>query len=135
MLATLVLWPIAWAVRWHYGHKLDLTFGERLLRFGVRIVFFLDLVFVAAFLILLTYGMSHLEILGSQGVKWFYLVQAIGVIGAIGTIVALLNAVFSLKSKRRRIWGKLASMVMLLACLGLLWFSFAGNLLHFTSRY
>jgi CubicO group peptidase (beta-lactamase class C family) len=135
MLATLVLWPIAWAVRWHYGHKLDLTFGERLLRFGVRIVFFLDLVFVAAFLILLTYGMSHLEILGSQGGQWCYLVQAIGVIGAIGTIVALLNAVFSLKSKRRRIWGKLASMVMLIACLGLLWFSFAGNLLHFTSRY
>lgn len=135
MLATLILWPVAWLVRWHYGHKLELTLSERLLRFGVRIVFLLDLVFVAAFLLLLTYGFTHLEILSSQGTKWFYLVQTIGVIGAIGTIVALLNAVFSWKSKRKRIAGKLASTIMLLACLGLLWFSFAGNLLHFTSTY
>jgi hypothetical protein len=135
MLLTLILWPIGWIVRRHYGHKLELTAAERLLRFGVRIVFILDLVFIAAFLLLLTYGFTHLEILSSQGVKWFYLVQAIGVVGAIGTLVALLNAVFSLKSKRKRIWGKLASMIMLLACLGLLWFSFAGNLLHFTSNY
>lgn len=135
MLATLILWPIAWLVRRYYGHSLELTFGERLLRWGVRIVFLLDLVFVAAFLALLTYGLTHLEILSSQGTKWFYLVQAIGVVGAIGTIVALLNAVFSWKSKRRRIGGKLASTIMLLACLGLLWFSFAGNLLHFSSTY
>ena len=135
MLATLILWPIAWFVRRRYGHRLELTFGERLLRLGVRIVFLLDLIFVAAFLLLLTYGLTHLEILSSQGTKWFYLVQTIGVIGAIGTIVALLNAVFSWKSNRKRIWGKLASTIMLLACLGLLWFSFAGNLLHFTSAY
>jgi CubicO group peptidase (beta-lactamase class C family) len=135
MLATLILWPIGWLVRWHYGHKLELTSGERLLRLGVRIVFILDLVFVAAFLLLLTYGFTHLEILSSQGTKWFYLVQIIGLVGAIGTIVAVLNTIFSWKSKRRRIGGKLASAIMLLACLGLLWFSFAGNLLHFTAAY
>jgi hypothetical protein len=135
MLATLILWPIGWLVRRHYGHRLELTFGEQLLRLGVRIVFLLDVIFVAAFLLLLTYGFTHLEILGSQGTKWFYLVQTIGVIGAIGTLVVLLNAVFSWKSKRKRIWGKLGSTIMLLACLGLLWFSFAGNLLHFTSTY
>jgi hypothetical protein len=135
MLATLVLWPVAWFVRRHYGHNLELTFAERLLRWGVRIVFLLDLIFIAAFLGLLTYGMTHLEILSSQGTKWFYLVQAIGVVGAIGTLVALLNTVFAWKSRRKRIWGKLASTVMLFACLGLLWFSFAGNLLHFTSMY
>ena len=135
MLVTLLLWPIAWLVRRHYGHKLELTRGERLLRLGVRLVFLLDLIFVAAFLILLSYGLTHLEILSSQGTKWFYLVQTIGVIGAAGTIIVLLNAVFSWKSKRKRIWGKLASTIMLLACFGLLWFSFAGNLLRFTSTY
>lgn len=135
MLATLILWPVAWFVRRHYGHRLELTSAERLLRWGVRLVFLVDLIFVAAFLLLLTYGLENLEILSSQGTKWFYLVQTIGVIGAIGTIVALLNAVFSWKSKRKRIWGKLASTLMLFACLGLLWFSFAGNLLRFSSSY
>ena len=135
MLTTLILWPVAWAVRRHYGHKLELTTRERLLRLGVRIVFLLDLVFVAAFLLLLTYGMDHLEILSSEGTKWFYLVQTIGLVGAIGTIIALLNAVFSWKSSRKRIWGKSGATIMLFACLGLLWFSLAGNLLHFTSTY
>ena len=134
MVATLILWPIAWVVRRHYGHRLELSPVERLLRFGVRIVFLLDVIFIAAFLLLLTYGFTHLEILSSQGIKWFYLVQTIGLVGAIGTIVVLLNAGLAWISKRR-IYGKLAATIMLFACLGLLWFSFAGNLLHFTSTY
>jgi CubicO group peptidase (beta-lactamase class C family) len=135
MLLTLILWPITWFVRRHFGSKLDLTPGERLLRLGVRIVFLLDLIFIASLLGLLTYGLSHLEIFSSQGTKWFYLVQIVGVVGALGTLVALLNALFSWKSKQRRIWGKLGATIMLLACLGVLWFSLAGNLLHFTSAY
>jgi len=135
MLLTLILWPVAWFVRRHFGSRLDLTPGERLLRLGVRIVFLLDLIFIASFVGLLTYGLSHLEVFSSQGTKWFYLVQIVGVIGAIGTLVALLNALFSWKSKRKRIWGKLGATIMLLACLGVLWFSVAGNLLHFTSAY
>jgi len=135
MLLTLILWPVAWFVRRHFGSRLDLTPGERLLRLGVRIVFLLDLIFIASFVGLLTYGLSHLEVFSSQGTKWFYLAQIVGVLGAIGTLVVLLNAVLSWKSKRNRIWGKLGATIMLLACLGVLWFSFAGNLLHFTSHY
>jgi CubicO group peptidase (beta-lactamase class C family) len=135
MLLTLILWPVNWFVRRHFGSRLELTPGERFLRLGVRIVFLLDLIFIASLLGLLTYGLNHLEIFSSQGTKWFYLVQVIGVIGAIGTLVALLNALFSWKSKRKRIWGKLGATIMLLACLGVLWFSLAGNLLHFTSHY
>lgn len=135
MLLTLVLWPVAWFVRRHYGRKLELTPRERLFRLGVRLVFLLDLLFIASFFGLVTYGLTHLEIFSSQGTKWFYLVQAIGIVGALGTIVALLNALFSWTSKHRRIWGKLGATLMLLACLGLLWFSLAGNLLHFSSTY
>jgi hypothetical protein len=135
MLVTLILWPVAWFVRRHFGRKLELTVGERLLRWGVRIVFLLDLIFVASLFGLVTYGLTHLEIFSSHGTKWFYLVQLIGVVGAIGTLVALLNALLSWKSKRKRIWGKLGATIMLLACVGVLWFSFAGNLLQFSSSY
>src|SRR5690349_18426603 len=132
MLLTLVLWPVAWFVRRHYGRKLELTPRERLFRLGVRLVFLLDLLFIALFFGLVTYGLTHLEIFSSQGTKWFYLVQFIGLIGALGTIVALLNALFTWTSKNRRIWSKLGATLMLLACLGLLWFSLAGNLLRFS---
>jgi CubicO group peptidase (beta-lactamase class C family) len=135
MLLTLLLWPVAWFIRRHFERRLELPPRERWLRLGVRAVFFLDLIFIAGFLGLVTYGLSHLQILGDQGTKWFYLIQFIGLLGALGTLVALLNAVFAWKSGRRTIWGKLRATVYLLACLGLLWFSFAGNLLHFSSTY
>jgi len=135
MLVTLILWPVAWFVRRHFDRRLDLMPPEKWLRLGVRLVFILNLIFIAAFLALVTYGLTHLQILGEQGTKWFYLIQFIGVLGALGTIVALVNAVFAWMSKRRTIWGKLRATALLLACLGLLWFSFAGNLLHFSSTY
>lgn len=134
MLLTLVLAPIAWLVRRHYGHTLDLTPLERKLRVGVWIVFALNLIFVAAFVGLIMYALTHIDILSDSGNKWFYLIQAVGILGAIGTLVVLYNAINSWMSKRR-IWGKLRATVLVLACLGFLWFAFAGNLLIFSSNY
>ena len=135
MLLTLILWPVAWFVRRHFGRKLELTPKERWLRLGVRIVFLLDLIFVVSLFSLVAYGSTHLELFSDRGAKWFYLVQFIGVLGAVGTIVVLLNAVFAWMSKQRTIWARLRATVLLLACLGVLWFCFAGNLLHFSSTY
>jgi CubicO group peptidase (beta-lactamase class C family) len=135
MLLTLILWPVAWFVRRHFGRKLELEPKERWLRLGVRIVFVLDLIFVASLISLVAYGLTHLDLFSDSGTKWFYLVQFIGVLGAAGTILVLLNAVLAWRGKRKTIWGKLRATVMLLACLGVLGFCFAGNLLHFSSTY
>ena len=134
MLLTLILWPVAWGVQ-HYGGTLELTSTERLLRVLVRIVFILDLIFIAALFGLTMYGLNHLEIFSDQGTKWFRLIQIVGVLGAVGTLVVFINAVLAWISKRRGIWGKLQATIMLLACLGVLWFAFAGNLLRFSSTY
>ncbi|HEY5445888.1 MAG TPA: hypothetical protein VIJ87_15760, partial [Pyrinomonadaceae bacterium] len=101
----------------------------------VRIAFLLDIIFIASLLGLVTYGLSHLEIFSDKGTVWFHLVQVIGVLGAIGTLAALINAIIAWSGKRWSIWVKLQATIMLLACLGLLWFSFAGGLLHFSSTY
>jgi hypothetical protein len=114
---------------------LQLTSIERRLRVAVRLVFALDLLFVLAMSGLVIYGLSHLEVFTDQGSKWFYLVQGIGLLGAIGTLVVLYNAMRSWRSQGRRIWGKLQATLFLLACLGFLWFALAGRLLHFTSIY
>ncbi len=135
MLLTLILWPIGWFVRRHYGRKLELAGRERLLRVLVRIVFLLDLIFIAALFGLVTYGLTHLEIFSDRGTIWFRLIQIVGMVGAIGTLIVLLNAVLAWSSKRRSIWGKLQAAIMLLACLGVLWFALAGNLLRFSSTY
>ena len=134
MLATLILWPIVWFVRRHYGGKLELTPRERLFRILVRVVFALDLIFIAALFGLVTYGLSHLEVFSDRGTMWFYLVQIIGILGALGTLIVLAYA-FMMWTRKRSFWMKLQAFVMLLACLGVLWFAFAGNLLRFASHY
>ncbi len=135
MLLTLILWPVAWFVRRHYGRKLELSSVELLLRVVVRIVFALDLIFIAALFGLVIYGLTHLEIFSDRGSIWFRLIQIVGVLGAAGTLVAVINAGLAWISKRRSIWVKLQATIMLLACLGVLWFAVAGNLLHFSSTY
>ena len=56
MLITLILWPVAWFVR-NTTAALELTSTERLLRILVRIVFVLDLIFIAALFGLTMYGL------------------------------------------------------------------------------
>lgn len=135
MLLTLILWPVGWFVRRHYGHKLELTRTQALLRLLVRIVFALDLIFIVGLIGLILYGLTHLEVFGDRGSTWFRIIQIVGVVGAIGTLVVLANAVVAWIGKRASIWGKLQATIMLLACLGVLWFAFAGNLLRFSSTY
>jgi CubicO group peptidase (beta-lactamase class C family) len=135
MLLTLILWPVGFFVRRHYGHKLELTSRERMLRVLVRIVFALNIIFIAALFGLVTYGLTHLDIFSDRGNLWFRLIQIVGLAAAAGTLVVLMNAVLAWSGNRRSIWGKLHATIMLLACLGVLWFAFAGNLLRFSSTY
>jgi CubicO group peptidase (beta-lactamase class C family) len=135
MLLTLVLWPVGFFVRRHYGHKLGLTALERRLRIAVRIILALDIFFLAAMTGLVVYGSMHIEFLSDRGNTWFHFAQVIGVLGAIGTLVVLYNAIQTLRNREKRIWGKLQATLFVLVCLGFLWFAFAGNLLHFSSNY
>lgn len=135
MLLTLILAPIAWLVRRHYGKKLELAPKSNWLRRGVWIVFAIDLIFVVSLLGLTIYGLDHIEVFSDSGTKWFQLIQVVGIVGAIGTLVVLYNAVHAWISKDRRIWGKLQATVFALACFGFLWFAFVGNLFRITSSY
>jgi hypothetical protein len=135
MLLTLLLWPVAWFVRRHYGHKLEQTRRERRLRTAVRLVFAADLVFMVAMIGLVVYGLTHLEVFSDRGDLWFHLIQLVGVLGAIGTLAVFYNAIQAWRNREKRIWGKLQATLFVLVCLGFLWFTFAGKLLHFSSNY
>ena len=134
MFLTLIMAPIAWGVRKHYGQRLDLTPLERRLRIGVWIVFALNLIFIGAFIGLITYVMNNIDMLSDSGNKWFFLIQTIGILGGLGTLIVLYNAINAWMGKRR-IWGKLQATLLVLACFGLLWFAFVTNLFIFRSNY
>ena len=136
MLLTLLLGFVAWLVRRHYGQPLKLTPLEWRLHWAVRIVFALNLFFfimpLSGFFLFL---LKRYELFNDSGNIWIWLVQSIGVLGAIGTIVVFYNAVHAWMSKRYRIWEKLQATIFALACLGVLWLVFAGHLLSFNSNY
>jgi hypothetical protein len=135
MALTLLLTPVAWLARRHFGQKLDLTPKERWLRWGTWLVFILDLVCLIGLTSLITYALDHIEMLSDGKKIWFQLFQAIGILGAIGTLLVLYNAINAWLSSRYRIWGKLQATILAFACIGFLWFAFVANLLIFRSNY
>lgn len=135
MALTLLLWPVAALVRRHYRRPLELTPQQRRIRLAVKIVVALDILFVAGIVAIVVYGLSNIAAFNDGLNKWIYLAQFIGVLGAVGTVVVLYDAINSWLSKGRTIWYKLNATILALACIGLLWFVFVGRLLHFTSKY
>jgi hypothetical protein len=135
MLLTLPLGFVAWLVRRHYGQPLKLTTLEGRLRWAVRIVFALNLFFIVTLFGFLLFALKHLELLSDSGNIWIWLIQSIGVLCAVRTIVVFYNAFHTWTSKQYQIWGKLQATMFALACLGVLWLVFAGHLLSFNSNY
>lgn len=135
MLLTLLLGFVARLVRRHYKQPLQLTTLEGRLGWAVRIVFALNLVFIVTLSGFPIAALKHLELLSDSGNIWIWLIQSIGVLGAIGTLVVFYNAIYTWTSNRYQIWGKLQATMFTLACLGVLWLVFAGHLLSFNSNY
>ena len=135
MLLTLVLWFVAWWMRKHYGKKLELSPADWRLRVIVRIVFALNLIFIVSLLGFLTYASAHLEMFSDKGNIWIWLIQIIGLAAALGSLVVFYNAVRTWLSRNFGTWSKIQATIFALACLGVLWFIFAGHLLNFKSTY
>ncbi len=129
MALALILMPIAWIVRRRYGYHLELTQTEKWVRRFSWIVFALNVVSVIAMAGLLTYALSNIAFLGEQGKMWFWAVQIIGILGAVGTLMVAYNAFLAWTRREAGIWRKIMSTVLLLACFGFLWFAFVVNLL------
>ena len=130
---TLVCWPIAAMIRGHYHQRLELDAGYLRLRPWVRVVCAVDIAFVLIFLMVLT-G-DGINALSSKTDLKFHAIQCLGVLGALGTIIVLLASLRSWRDPHTWFWGKVWNLLLLLACLGFVWFSWHWNLLNFNLNY
>jgi CubicO group peptidase (beta-lactamase class C family) len=128
---TVLLWPIAALARRHYGYRLAMVPGELRLRRWVRVVCTLDLAFLGAYFAL----RANVEFFTSRLDPWLHLLQVLGYLGALGVVLAVLNAWWSWRSTTRRWTTRLHDTLMALACLGFVWIAYAMNLLDWTLRY
>ncbi|MGZ4844434.1 MAG: serine hydrolase domain-containing protein [Candidatus Angelobacter sp.] len=130
---TLLCWPLAAIIRGHYHQQLDLDSSYMRLRPWVRLVCAVDIAFLAIFLTVLTSAGPNA--LSSRTDFKFQAIQSLGVLGALGTVVVLLACLRSWKDAHAWFWSKAWNFLLLLACLGFVWFSYHWNLLNFNMNY
>ena len=134
-LLMLVLWPVGGLTRWHYGTKLNLTAPQCGRRRWARIVCGLDLSFLLLAVLFFTVVPRDIGMLSPRFNIWLRLIQIVGWLGVLGTVLALYNAVRAWQEKGRWLWSKVAETLIGLACLGFVWFVYAWNMLHWSLKY
>jgi CubicO group peptidase (beta-lactamase class C family) len=130
---TLVCWPLAAIIRGHYHQQLDLDPTYMRLRPWVRVVCAVDIAFLTIFLMVLS--SAGPTALSSKTDFKFHAIQSLGVLGALGTAIVLLASLRSWRDPHAWFWGKVWNLLLLLACLGFVWFSYHWNLLNFNMNY
>ncbi|HZD93710.1 MAG TPA: hypothetical protein VE133_05610, partial [Candidatus Sulfotelmatobacter sp.] len=133
MALTLICWPLAAIVRSHYHQRLELDAAYMRLRPWVRLVCAVNIAFLILFF--LTISSNSITALSSRNDLKFHVVQALGVLGAAGILVVVLAAFHSWSDSHVWFWTKVWNLLLLLASIAFVWFSFHWNLLNFNLNY
>lgn len=134
MALTLVLWPIAALARRHYGHPLVLTQKQNRMRVAVRMVCLLDLLVVLGWVLLFA-GSEGPGALNDSKDGWIIFLMVLGVVAAICTLIALVNAVRNWGEKQIWVWTRIYDVAIALACIGFTWFIWYWNFINFNLKY
>jgi len=97
---TILLWPVAAAVRWHYGHQLNLDPAMRRGRILIRIVCLMNLAFATGWIILAIRS-NDLGTFTSPLDPLLRLIQLVGWLGVGGALVACYVAFLSWAEVKR----------------------------------
>ena len=132
---TLLLWPVVYFVRRHYGRALNLSPKLRKLRVWTRVLCAVDLLFLITFATIVSLAEKYFQILSSRMDPWLHLLQIVGWIGVLGTVIMLWNAIESWRYRERGAWSKLGDTLIVLAAVGFSWFVVTWNMLHWNLTY
>jgi CubicO group peptidase (beta-lactamase class C family) len=135
LLLTLLLWPIAFLIRRHYGKTLVLTPYQRRLRLVVRLACLFDLLFLLGFVVFFIMAEKNIGLLSPRFNPLLHTIQIMGWLGVIGTLPALSNAISSWWQPARWMWSRLGDSLIGLACVGFAWFVYVWNMLDWSLRY
>jgi len=133
--ATLSLWPVAAIVRRHYQARLNLDQVQRRLRLLVKLVIALDLIFLLSLGGIVAYGIARPTILGDALDPWLRVIQMIGLLGAVGTLLIIYNSYVSWRDAAVGLWMKAYSTGLVLACFAYVWLIWKFNLLQVSLSY
>jgi CubicO group peptidase (beta-lactamase class C family) len=134
LVLTVLVWPIAAWRRRRRGTPLALSPRELSIYRIARVVALIDVVFLLGWMGIVSAGSADLAAYDGRLDTWFYVLHALGLIGAVGAIVALWNGWLAVAGKRG--WKATTWNVGLAAsCVAVTWFAFAFHLIRFSLKY
>lgn len=152
LVLAVILWPVAAWIRRHYRTRLALDARERRLRFLTRLACVLDLIVVGGFIAVVSKA-DDVTALNDSLDKWIHLLQVLGVIAIIGTLVAVYYAAVvwrptsapspapeaasasKVTPRGRYFWSRLTATAVALACVGFAWILLYWGILNFHLNY
>ncbi len=132
---ALVFWPTGGILRRHYGKPLELSPAQRRIRLLVRLTCLLFVIFFAAYGAFFTLALKDIGLLGPHGDPWLRLIQIVGWLAVLGTLLAIYAAAQSWRAPERWWGARVGDTLVALACLAAVWFVFTWNMLHWTLKY
>jgi len=133
MALTLLFWPAGAFVRRHYHHRLEMDTSTMQGRLWIRAVCALNIIFILA--IVMAISSDDPGVFSEKLDLRIHLIQIIGVLGVAGTFLVFVAAVRSWRDHAVWWWAKMWNAVVLLACLGFVWFVIYWNVLDFNLNY
>jgi CubicO group peptidase (beta-lactamase class C family) len=131
---TLLLWPIGAMIRKHYGKPLTLGPSARRLRMVVRLVCFGVVAFVVGLLLFVS-KTSNPSGLSEKGDFGLHLLQVLGLLAGLGSLVAIYNSLKSWGDEQQWFWNKIWNTFLAIGCVGFFWFIYHWHLLNFHLNY
>jgi len=131
---TLVLWPVAWVVRRHYGFKLDLSPAQGRLRLAIKLVCAINLLFVVGLATAFSVA-EDLTFLSGKLDPWIVLLQIVGLIGVLGTLLVIYATLRLWRVPN--IWKgvRWLNLLIVLACIAFTWFVLYWKMVNFNMNY
>ena len=135
MLLTLLAWPVNAILRKHYAHRLGLSAPYRRRRWLVRAACAVVLLFCVLWVQMLSAVQTDLSRFNSGAQGSIRVVQLIALLGALGVIVAIIQALRSWSDRAVWKWTALWNTLVALAFACFVFFLFNWHLLTPTLRY
>jgi CubicO group peptidase (beta-lactamase class C family) len=134
-LLTLLFWPLNAMLRGHYRYRLELSPQYLRLRRWMRAVCAVDLIFMAGLGLWLASVTDNLADVSSNFDMRLRVLQVVGLLGVLGTLVAINYCLRSWGDTGLWFWTKVWNTLLMLACIGYTFFLINWHTLNFRLNY
>jgi CubicO group peptidase (beta-lactamase class C family) len=135
IVLAVLFWPIGASLRRHYKQPLILDPQIRRLRLLVKLLCVLDVVFVLGLVVVGSKVSSNIGALNLHLDPLIHLTQVIGLLGTIGSLLAVYYAFRVWSVGQKTVFLKCCDTLVAFGCLGFAWILLMSHLLNFNLQY